>query len=126
MELLKNTSVLIKNFRDKRPIVDSSDDRLKQNHDAMDFFINWEKQIMADQSVKKKETWLISHQTRQDIISSILGFEEICMHKLKKQSASIIPCRLNRDVIENIFCQQRTLHNGANTNPTYLGYCYSL
>lgn len=68
MELLKNTSVLIKNFRDKRPIVDSSDDRLKQNHDAMDFFINWEKQIMADQSVKKKETWLISHQTRQDII----------------------------------------------------------
>lgn len=48
------------------------------------------------------------------------------MHKLKKQSASIIPCRLNIDVIENIFCQQRTLHNGANTNPTYLGYCYSL
>lgn len=126
MELLKNTSVLIKNFRDKRPIVDSSDDRLKQNHDAMDFFINWEKQIMADQSVKKKETCLISHQTRQDIISSILGFEELCMHKLKKQSASIIPCRLNSDVIENIFCQQRTLHNGANTNPTYLGYCYSM
>lgn len=54
-ELLKNTSVLIKYFRDKRPIVDSSDDRLKQNHDAMCFFINWEKQIMADQSVKKKE-----------------------------------------------------------------------
>lgn len=48
------------------------------------------------------------------------------MHKLKKQSASIIPCRLNSDVIENIFCQQRTLHNGANTNPTYLGYCYSM
>lgn len=36
-ELLKNTSVLIKHFRDKRPIVDSSDDRLKQNHDAMCF-----------------------------------------------------------------------------------------
>lgn len=48
------------------------------------------------------------------------------MHKLKKQSASIIPCRLNSDVIENIFCQQRTLLNGANTNPTYLGYCYSM
>lgn len=40
MELLKNTSVLIKDFRDKRPIDNSSDDRLKQNHDAMDFFIN--------------------------------------------------------------------------------------
>ena len=22
-----------------------------------------------------------------------------------------------------MLCQQRTLHNGANTNPTYLGYC---
>lgn len=53
MELLKNTSVLIKNIRDKSPIVDFSDDRLKQNHDAMDFFINWENQIMAGQSVKK-------------------------------------------------------------------------
>lgn len=81
---------------------------------------------MADQSVKKKEICLISHKTRQGIISSILGFEELCMHKLKKQSASIIPCRLNSDIIENIFCQQRTLHNGANTNPTYLGYCYSM
>lgn len=51
---------------------------------------------MADQSVKKKEICLISHQTRQGIISSILGFEELCYvnyHKLKKQSASIIPCR---------------------------------
>lgn len=48
------------------------------------------------------------------------------MHKLKKQSASIIPCRLNSDIIENIFCQQRNLHNVANTNPTYLGYCYSI
>lgn len=48
------------------------------------------------------------------------------MHKLKKQSASIIPCRLNSDVVENVFGQQRTLHNGANTNPTHLGYCYSM
>lgn len=27
-------------------------------------------------------------------------------------------------MIENMFCQQRTLHNGVNTNPTYLGHCY--
>lgn len=40
MKLLNNTSVLIKNSKNKRQIVDSSDDRLKQNYDAMDFFIN--------------------------------------------------------------------------------------
>lgn len=44
------------------------------------------------------------------------------MHKLKKQSSSIIPCRLNSDNIENIFCHQGTIHNGANTNPICLGY----
>ncbi|KAJ8302643.1 hypothetical protein KUTeg_019039 [Tegillarca granosa] len=68
----------------------------------------------------------ISHVTRQDIISSLLGFEELCHYKLKLSHSSIIPRRVNSDVVENIFCQQRTLHNGANTNPTYLGYCRSL
>lgn len=60
-ELLKNTSVLINIFRDKRPIVDSSDDRLKQNHDVLCYFINWEKQIMADQSEKKKKICCVLH-----------------------------------------------------------------
>lgn len=51
--------------------------------------------------------------------------EELCIYKLKSCNTSIIPSRIiNSDVIENMFCQQRTLRNGANTNPTYLGYCY--
>ncbi|KAJ8313792.1 hypothetical protein KUTeg_008353 [Tegillarca granosa] len=126
IELLENTSVLIKNFRDNRPITDSSDDRLRQNHDVLDFFIKWENDNLSDEKIKRKEFSMISHQTRQDIISSILGFEELCLYKLKKNSASVIPSRLNSDVVENIFCQQRTLHNGANTNPTYLSYCHSM
>jgi hypothetical protein len=32
IELLRCTSVLIKNFRDKRPITNISDDRIQQNH----------------------------------------------------------------------------------------------
>ena len=55
-----------------------------------------------------------------------MGFEELCVDKLKISNASIIPSRLNSDVIDNMFCQPRTLHNGANTNPTYLGYCHSV
>jgi hypothetical protein len=38
----------------------------------------------------------------------------------------IIPSRVNSDVIENLFCQERSLHNGANTNPTFLGYCRTI
>ncbi|XP_062587022.1 uncharacterized protein LOC134248629 [Saccostrea cucullata] len=126
VKLLKCTSVLIKNFRDTRPVTDVSDDRLKENHDAMDWFVQWENSIKNNKTIKNKEKHLISHQTRQDIISSVLGFEELCLYKLKKSNASIIPSRTNSDVIENVFCQQRTLHNGANTNPTYLGYCNTL
>lgn len=78
------------------------------------------------QKMKQKEKHLISHQTRQDMVSLILGFKELCAYKLHSSHASIIPSRVNSDVIENTFCQQRTLHIGANTNSTYLGYCHSL
>ncbi|CAC5412160.1 unnamed protein product [Mytilus coruscus] len=84
------------------------------------------KMIKVNSEITNKEKHLISHQTREDIISSIMGFEEMCIYKLKCSKASFIPSRVNSDVTENIFCQQRTLHNGANTNPTYLGYCHSV
>jgi hypothetical protein len=32
----------------------------------------------------------------------------------------------NSDIIENVFCQQRELYNGNNTNPTYLNYCRTM
>jgi hypothetical protein len=120
IELLQCTSVLIKNFRDSRPITDASDERLQENYDALQWFIKWENSVKQDSTIQNKEKHLISHQTRQDIVSSVLGFDELCKHKFKKSHASIVPSRVNSDVIENIFCQQRTLHNGANTNPTYL------
>jgi hypothetical protein len=57
----------------------------------MEWFDKWEKQIKNDTSIKNKEKHLISHQTREDIVSSLLGFEELCKHKLKKSHGSIIP-----------------------------------
>ena len=92
----------------------------------MSWFIQWENSVKSNEKIRNKEKCLISHQTRQDIISAILGFEELCTYKLKKSNASIIPYRVNSDGIENIFCQQRTMHNGANANPTYLGYCHTI
>jgi hypothetical protein len=42
IELLRCTSVLIKHFRDKRPITNISDERIQQNHDSIHWFIKWE------------------------------------------------------------------------------------
>ncbi|CAC5387160.1 unnamed protein product [Mytilus coruscus] len=131
VELLKNTSQLIKNFRDCRPLTDISndisDDRLKVNDDELHFFKEWKTSVIKDNKLSNKEKCLISHQTRQDISSLIIGFKHFCINKPTRYSgSSIIPSRINTDPIENIFCQERSLHNGACTNPTYLGYCNTM
>jgi hypothetical protein len=51
IELLRCTSVLIKNFRDKRPITNISDDRIQQNHDLMHWFIKWENSVKSDEKI---------------------------------------------------------------------------
>lgn len=81
--MLTHTSALIKNFRDSRPITDVSNDRLKENNDALQWFIKWEQIVKEDKMIINKEKHLISFQTREDIISSILGFDELCFYKLK-------------------------------------------
>ncbi|XP_033729442.1 uncharacterized protein LOC117318583 [Pecten maximus] len=121
INLLEQTSILVKNFRDQRPIIDAGDERLTENKKVLSWFRSWE--IETSPKVEKN---LISHQTREDIISLLLGFDEMCLDKFSRSSSSIVPRRINSDVIENIFCQQRGLHNGANSNPTYLFYCQSM
>jgi hypothetical protein len=49
------------------PITDTSDDRLKQNHDAMSWFIQWENSVKSNEKIRNKEKCLISYQTHQDI-----------------------------------------------------------
>ena len=75
--------------------------------------------------IKEKEKHMISNQTRADICSLLIGFDELCS-ELRNNSCSIVPNRINSDVIENVFCQQRGLYNGNNTNPTYLNYCRTI
>jgi hypothetical protein len=57
--------------------------------------------IRSEKTLNSKEKCTNSHQTREDIISSIMGFKKLCVHKFK--------FRVNSDIIENIFCQHRTL-----------------
>jgi hypothetical protein len=45
IELLESTSILIKNFRDPRPISDSSDVRLTENETTLHWFCSWESEV---------------------------------------------------------------------------------
>jgi hypothetical protein len=97
--------------------------------DAMLFSQSTKKSITAWFCCKRSSLGsVIARLSLQFLIKTlaILGFEELCKLRFKKTNASVIPSRLYSDVVENVFCQQRTLHNGANTNPTYLNYCYAM
>lgn len=125
IELLKNTSVLVEIFRDKRPLKTYEDSRLMELRNVLLWFRNWEKSVI-NSNISNKEKSLLSSQTREDIVSCIKGFDSMCFEKFKRSSGSIIPARINSDPIENIFSQQRGIHNGANSNPDYLTYCRTM
>lgn len=52
----------------------------------------------------------------------MLGFTELCKLLLVNRELEIIPAMINSDIIENMFCQQRSTYNGANSNPNALQY----
>jgi hypothetical protein len=47
--------------------------------------------VKSDEKIKNKEKHLISYQTREDIVSSVLGFEELCLYKLNVISCAPSP-----------------------------------
>ncbi|XP_060559921.1 uncharacterized protein LOC132719970 [Ruditapes philippinarum] len=120
IELLEITSILVKKFRDQRPIHEYADQRLSENKLLLSWFRTWEN---ADGLCEKN---LISQQTREDTVSLLIGFDEMCKDRFSRSCGSIIASYINSDSIENIFSQQRGLHNGANTNPNLLTYNHAI
>ena len=121
--LLKATSVIVSTFRDRRPIVDIEDKRLDGLLSALTWFHDWEAHVNSKKNpVSNRDKQLLSPQTREDLNSCIIGFSTLCKNTLRKRRNSIVPARINSDVIENIFCQQRGIINGNNTNPTFYQY----
>ncbi len=121
IELLRHTSVLIKNFRDPRPIIDFSDDRLRENRSALKWFEEWENEGKDNKEPKS----LMSQETRDDLRSTIIGFEEVCKRRISVGS-SVCAAGINSDAVENIFCQQRSQRHGSNSNPTAAQYRHGL
>ena len=125
IKLLENTSVLVSFFRDNRPLKSYEDTRLLEVRKVKNWFDEWEKEVRGSAETSNKEKCLLSIQTREDIVSCLLGFDEMCKERFSRSNGSIIPATINSDPIENIFSQQRGIHNGANSNPDYLTYCRS-
>ena len=122
IELLEVTSVLVTNFRDKRPLTTLDDDRLTQNESCYKWLLAWENDAMQIQNASSRNKCMLSEKTRFDLYSMIIGFKEICSVAFKaKPGAYIFACRTNSDIVENVFCQQRG-RNGQNDNPRYIDY----
>ena len=125
IELLRHTSSLVKIFRDLRPIKCITDPRLNELSEVLEWFVKWEKHIKSCSELREKEkrACLMSSESSFDLQSCIIGFIQLVdLHLQETSKVPIIPGELNSDIIENNFCQQRALYNGANANPDYYQY----
>ena len=123
IRVLNHTSKIIQVFHDTRPIVSMDDHRVKDVQECANFFRDWEKSILQDPSISPKQKYrhLFTEQTLADTRSALFGFLQLC-HMTSSLNIAITPDLINSDIIENLFCQQRGLCNGLNTNPTLLPY----
>lgn len=107
IEFLKYTSKTIALFH-KYSIKSTDDSRLRQLEQFLEYLTNWK----TEASSKTEKLWF-------DLQSMILGFQTMVSIKLTAFPQCVIkPAIVNRDVIENHFCQARAC-NGQNSNPTY-------
>ena len=126
IDLLTHTSLLVKNFRDFRPISDMKDKRMAENQQVLEWFHSWQDTVLSKgKTAGEKQKMWISWETADDIKSLIIGFEQVCCRRISA-GRSVSPAGINSDVIENMFCQQRAQHHGANTNPTIAQYKYGV
>jgi hypothetical protein len=116
--LLEKTSVMVENYRNSRPVTPLHDERLTSNQMLLDWWQEWEKEC------KQKGKAFITRECYNDLLSMFLGTASLIAIKLKEfPLTSFSLRRLNSDVIENIFCSQRGICNGSNSNPNYYQYC---
>jgi len=104
IEFLENSSFLVSFFTDERPAKDMSDTRLLRLTEIYNWFKAWEKEICQNETVSKRYMSLITMETREDLDFMFHGMSLFrkCIEYIHTE---VVPARLNRDIIENIFCQ---------------------
>lgn len=79
-------------------------------------FKAWKNEGCNGVDAHKRHKSFLTMEMREDGFMSLV---DICIDKLQ---VNLIPSRVNSDIIENIFCQQRAIYNGANSNLNYNEY----
>jgi hypothetical protein len=69
---------------------------------------------------------LCTHWKRLCSLYSSIWFPVCEQHLNEFEFGSIKPSRFNNDIVENLFCQQKGVYNGNNSNPNYINYCKSV
>jgi hypothetical protein len=121
---LETTSTLIKNFTSGQPYNCIADYRFEENEKCLRWLRKWRSQVTlrVDLAAAERNKLFISTKTMFDISSTIVGFRKLCEKTFKKHpGCSISANRINSNIVENVFCQQRGL-NGQNDNPNYVQY----
>lgn len=124
IKFLEVTSTLIKNFTSRQCYTSMADHRLVENDKCLEWFQQWQSEVKGRKDLKASERnrLFLSDKTMHDVTSCILGFKELCRLSFQAHpGCSVSACRVNSDLVENVFCQQRG-RNGQNDNPTYAQY----
>ncbi len=124
ISFLQSTSQLVAFSKDDRHITSLGDVRIDTLTNVATFFSQWEaseKGRIEEHGRKGKKSALMSTETMEDIQFTCFSLTHIIKKRLSNGD-TVLPSRINSDVVENFFCQQRTSRHGACTNPTYLQY----
>lgn len=124
IEFLEVTSTLIENLNSHQGYTSMADRRFGENERALIWLQEWEAEVDSTQGLNATEInkLIISKKTMFDVSSCIIGFKEFCKFTFNEHpGCTVYAHRLNSNIVENIFCQQRG-RNGQNDNPTYLQY----
>ena len=110
-------------FHSWQPVDSKSDERFGHLKTILKWFEDWEAEAHAAPATPaERKKMILSDKTIFDIKSMIIGFEEICKEVFREHPETyLLPWRINTNLVENIFCQQRGLQ-GQNDNPRYTQY----
>ena len=123
IQFLEQSSKLIEVFHSYIPITNLHDDRFDESESVLLWFQNWQAEVSnAPGTLSERRKMFMSEKTFFDLKSMVLGFRQLCKETFREHSSVfILPWRINTNLVENIFCQQRGLH-GQNDNPRYIQY----
>ena len=127
IEFLGITSKLIEIFHSNVPFMSVDDSRFKELHNCLKWLNDWQDEASkAPGSASERNKMTLSTKTFFDVRSMIVGFQSMVTEAIKDcPGTQILAWKVNTNLVENIFCQQRGYH-GQNDNPRYSQYTHGM